>query len=676
MSSEPPTDGEKVLDTNILKEINRKALIDSLNAVNGAKTLILDANLAGPLSLVTEVAVLKHHGVDKMFWLEAGPLSVSTPNVVYLCRPMIKYVKIIADHIKCHTKESLRYNYTILLVPRTSSLVSRLLEEEGVLGDVTISSYNLQFIPLADDVISLEYESAFKDIWVDGDEAVIYDSAQALITIQKLFGIFPRILGKGNHAARLIQLLTTYLPQSQKSSAPDTLSEISDKIDSLIVLDRRVDMITPLLTQLTYEGLIDELVGIKNAHVELPASLVSPPSTTAGSSSTQAPGPSTSPTNISIRRESKKKYHLSGSDTLFTDLRDLNFSMVGRKLNQVARRLEDDYKASRQAKTIPQLRDVVGKLGGLQNEHQSLRIHTGLSEMLVPLTRTEEFNKSLEIQQNLLASYNISEQLSAIEDLIARSADMDVVIRLTCLASITAGGIKTKTLENIKREILQTYGYSFLPLLLSLSAPSLAILLPNPLPPSAPHSVIASKYPFTSIRKSLRLLIDDDPEALSEVENDISFTYSGYAPISIRLVQCVAQKGGVLSNPAEKEKSNQGANANSQDARIAAKVQAHPIVGWKGFEDILATIPGETVDINQKDPSGMSLTRPMDKTTTAVVFFLGGCTYTEIAALRWVARQNIGRKFLIATTGIITGSSIIDSISGVQKGVASKDAGL
>uniref|UniRef100_A0A0W0FCB5 ATP binding protein n=1 Tax=Moniliophthora roreri TaxID=221103 RepID=A0A0W0FCB5_MONRR len=647
MSSEPPTDGEKVLDTNILKEINRKALIDSLNAVNGAKTLILDANLAGPLSLVTEVAVLKHHGVDKMFWLEAGPLSVSTPNVVYLCRPMIKYVKIIADHIKCHTKESLRYNYTILLVPRTSSLVSRLLEEEGVLGDVTISSYNLQFIPLADDVISLEYESAFKDIWVDGDEAVIYDSAQALITIQKLFGIFPRILGKGNHAARLIQLLTTYLPQSQKSSAPDTLSEISDKIDSLIVLDRRVDMITPLLTQLTYEGLIDELVGIKNAHVELPASLVSPPSTTAGSSSTQAPGPSTSPTNISIRRESKKKYHLSGSDTLFTDLRDLNFSMVGRKLNQVARRLEDDYKASRQAKTIPQLRDVVGKLGGLQNEHQSLRIHTGLSEMLVPLTRTEEFNKSLEIQQNLLASYNISEQLSAIEDLIARSADMDV-----------------------------TYGYSFLPLLLSLSAPSLAILLPNPLPPSAPHSVIASKYPFTSIRKSLRLLIDDDPEALSEVENDISFTYSGYAPISIRLVQCVAQKGGVLSNPAEKEKSNQGANANSQDARIAAKVQAHPIVGWKGFEDILATIPGETVDINQKDPSGMSLTRPMDKTTTAVVFFLGGCTYTEIAALRWVARQNIGRKFLIATTGIITGSSIIDSISGVQKGVASKDAGL
>jgi hypothetical protein len=32
---------------------------------------------------------------------------------------------------------------------------------------------------------------------------------------------------------------------------------------------------------------------------------------------------------------------------------------------------------------------------------------------------------------------------------------MQIVLRLLCLASITAGGIKTKSLENVKREILQ-----------------------------------------------------------------------------------------------------------------------------------------------------------------------------------------------------------------------------
>ncbi|KAK7465553.1 Vacuolar protein-sorting-associated protein 33 [Stygiomarasmius scandens] len=675
MSSEDqtkPQENDPPLDVSILKEIARKSLIDALNSVNGAKTLVLDPTLAGPLGLVTEVSLLKHHGVDKMFWLEAGPLTSSTTNIVYLCRPMIKYVKIIADHIKRHTKESSKHNYTLLLVPRLSSLVSRLLEEEGVLGDITISAYNLQFIPIAEDVVSLECESAFKEIWVDGDETVIYDSAQALISLQKLFGLFPRILAKGDHAARLVKLLTTYLPQTRTSSSPDTLSELSDDFDSLIVIDRRVDMITPLLTQLTYEGLIDELIGIRNCHVELPASLVTPPSGPT-SNPAQPPAPVSSTSAANLRKESKKKYHLT--DQLFIDLRDLNFSSVGKRLNKIARRLDEDYKTSLQAKTIPQLRDVVGKLGGLQTEHQSLRLHTGLSEMLIPMTRTEQFNKSLEIQQNLLASYNVSDQVAAIEDLIANGTDMQTVVRLLCLASLTTGGIKTKALENIKREILQAYGYNLLPLLLSLASPSLSVLLPNPLPPSTPQAVLASKYPFSYLSKSLRLLIDDSPEALEEVENDISFVYSGYAPISVRLVQCVAQKGGVLSNPAEKEKSQTANGAGG-----GGKVQAHPIVGWKGFEDVLTTMPGETLDITQHGTESATssirnLTRPRDKSTTTVVFFLGGCTYTEIAALRWVGRQNRGRRFLIATTGIITGTSLVDSIAGTRK-TAQGDAGI
>ena len=93
--------------------------------------------------------------------------------------------------------------------------------------------------------------------------------------------------------------------------------------------------------------------------------------------------------------------------------------------------------------------------------------------MIVPLTRTDIFNRSLEIQQSvfsplnlkkkknsnklvdLLASYEVTTQINAIEELIAQGAEMQIVLRLLCLASLTAGGIKTKILESIKREILQ-----------------------------------------------------------------------------------------------------------------------------------------------------------------------------------------------------------------------------
>ncbi|KAI0068053.1 Sec1-like protein [Artomyces pyxidatus] len=668
--SDDQTRIQDVLDVSLLKEIARNSLVHSLNSVqvNGAKTLVLDPSLAGPLSLVIEVSLLQvrvikcggmkepdsqeqQHGVDKMFWLEAGPLSAVTTNIVYLCRPRIKWVKIIADQIKRHSRESKSHTYTILLVPRVSTLVTRVLEEEGVLGDVTISAYNLQFIPIADDVISLENDNAFKEIWVDGDETSVYDSAQALHTLQKLFGLFPRIVGKGDCAARLTDLLAGQTAQST-NTGPDGSLALSEKFDSLIVLDRRVDMITPFLTQLTYEGLIDEVVGIKNSHVEVPVSLLNAPSNpnappSAASTST-APAPA-------LAKEKKRKHHLSSAtDPIFSELRDLNFASVGKRLNKVARRLDEDYKARHKAESVAQLRDFVGKLGGLQSEHQALRLHTGLSEIIVPHTRTEIFNQSLEIQQNLLASYDVPGQITAIENLLAQGADMQLVIRLLCLASVTTGGIRSKSLENIKREILQTYGYNFLPLLLSLAAPPLAVLLPNPLSASTPAAVAELKYPFTSLRKSLRLLIEGS-ESLDELENDISYVYSGYAPISVRLVQCVAQKGGVISNPAGKEKAaEEDADGRKGKASAAAKVHAHPIVGFKGFEDVVGSIPGKTVDVTQQSSglggadavasSAATLSSHREQTTITVVFFIGGCTYTEIAALRWAGRQNQGEN--------------------------------
>jgi vacuolar protein sorting-associated protein 33A len=135
-------------------------------------------------------------------------------------------------------------------------------------------------------------------------------------------------------------------------------------------------------------------------------------------------------------------------------------------------------------------------------------------------------------------------------------------------------------------------------LLLSLATPPLAILLPNPLPSSAPAAVVGAKYPYTSLRKSLRLLIDGN-ESLDELENDISYVYSGYAPISIRLVQCVAQKGGVISNPA-KNKDGTDEDGRKGKSTPLGQVQAHPIVGFKGFEDVVESIAGKTFDITQK----------------------------------------------------------------------------
>ncbi len=88
---------------------------------------------------------------------------------------------------------------------------------------------------------------------------------------------------------------------------------------------------------------------------------------------------------------------------------------------------------------------------------------------------------------------------------------------------------------------------------------------------------------FATLRKGLRLLVDDVDE---QKPADISYTYSGYAPLSIRLVQCITQKPVVLSNPVKTT------DATGQ----AVLPRAHPLVGWRGFEDVLKAIPGAVFD--------------------------------------------------------------------------------
>jgi vacuolar protein sorting-associated protein 33A len=42
----------------------------------------------------------------------------------------------------------------------------------------------------------------------------------------------------------------------------------------------------------------------------------------------------------------------------------------------------------------------------------------------------------------------------------------------------------------------------------------------------------------------------------------------------------------------------------------------------------------------------------------SIVFFLGGCTSTEIAALRFIALKE-GKRILVATTGILNGNGMM-----------------
>lgn len=51
-----------------------------------------------------------------------------------------------------------------------------------------------------------------------------------------------------------------------RTEMDDSKSAYSDSFDSILILERGSDLITPLCTQLTYQGLIDEIFGISSSN--------------------------------------------------------------------------------------------------------------------------------------------------------------------------------------------------------------------------------------------------------------------------------------------------------------------------------------------------------------------------------------------------------------------------
>ncbi len=70
--------------------------------------------------------------------------------------------------------------------------------------------------------------------------------------LQSMFGIIPQIRAKGICSKLVVDMML----RMRKEMAQDELT-VAPEIDQVILIDREVDMITPMCTQLTYEGTCD-----------------------------------------------------------------------------------------------------------------------------------------------------------------------------------------------------------------------------------------------------------------------------------------------------------------------------------------------------------------------------------------------------------------------------------
>lgn len=419
-------DAPELPDFTILKRLARDQLIYLLEQLPGKKDLFIEPELMSPLDRIANVSILKQHDIDKLYKLENKPIYTNADQLCFLIRPRVKHVKYIANLVNADKKAGVSRKYKIIFSPQKFYTCDMILEQEGVYGDVTSDEWFFYLLPLDDDIISMELPEFYRDYFLEGDQRWIGTVARALHLLNSIFGPMSKVYGIGKCSKMAYEMWKELLEEEeiQKERKPD--------LGLVFMIDRDVDYITPLCSQVVYEGLVDDIFRIKCGSVEF--------------------GPEVTSSDKSI------KILLNSQDKVFGEIRNEHFSNVFSFLSQKARNLQTQYD-KRRGMDIKQMKSFVSQeLKGLKQEHRMLSLHIGACESIMKKKTKQDFQELLKTEHSLLEGFDIRECINLIEEHINRQVSAIESLRLLCLLSLTENGLIAKDYRSLKTQYLQSYG--------------------------------------------------------------------------------------------------------------------------------------------------------------------------------------------------------------------------
>uniref|UniRef100_A0A8C3JQH6 Vacuolar protein sorting-associated protein 33B n=1 Tax=Calidris pygmaea TaxID=425635 RepID=A0A8C3JQH6_9CHAR len=604
-------DAPEAPDFGILKRLARDQLIYLLEQLPGKKDLFIEADLMSPLDRIANVSILKQHEVDKLYKVESRPAPSSSDQFCFLVRPRIRTMRYIADIVNADKMSGRSRKYKIIFSPQKFYACEMVLEEEGVFGDVTCDEWSFYLLPLDEDIISMELPEFFRDYFLEGDHRWINSIARALQLLNSLYGPFGKVYGIGRCAKMSYELWRDLEEESEGDSQGR-----KPEIGNIFLMDRDTDYVTALCSQVVYEGLVDDTFRIKCGSVDF--------------------GPDVTSSDKSI------KVLLNAQDKVFSQIRNEHFSSVFGFLSQKSRNLQAQYDR-RRGMDIKQMKNFVSQeLKGLKQEHRLLSLHIGACESIMKKKTKQDFQEMIKAEHSLLEGFDIRESTSFIEEHIDRQVSPTESLRLMCLLSLTENGLVPKDYRSLKTQYLQSYGPEHLltfhnlkrmGLLTEQSAGETLTAVESKVSKlvtdraagkiTDAFNSLARKSNFRAISKKLGLIPRVDGEYDLKMPRDMAYVFSGaYVPLSCKIIEQVLERRG-----------------------------------WLGLEEVVRLLNGNEFSVSD---SAVEDNPAWESQRVVLAVFLGGCTFSEMAALRFLGRER-GCKFIFLTTAITNSARMMEA---------------
>ncbi|SCU97567.1 LAFA_0G12068g1_1 [Lachancea sp. 'fantastica'] len=397
---------------------------------------------------------------------------------------------------------------------------------------------------------------------------------------------------------------------------------------NLIVLERDIDPLTPLCSQLTYAGILDDLYEMNDKNL-----IHEPPLT-----------------DVEVVTLDNDK------DEVWNELKFKNFGALGPRLNELARELQAGYDARHQAESVSEIKQFVDNLGGLQERQKLLKLHTGLSSTVLKEVADKEegedeslFNRVLEIEQDSIAG-NLGQRSNCekiLELLYEGVPTYTGALRLCCIFSLARNGIRDREYNLLRTEIIDRWGVEAMFDLQRLARAGWFLS-------KSTFSKYSPWTDFDTFAAYLELIPQSDRDGDPGEPMDSSFAYCGTVPIMTRAIQLLFDRSVVSKT------------FSAQQPFIISRTPS-----WRGLEDLFAQHYGPGIVREQVwDESANPRTKVIGKTPKnsadpVLVVMLGGITIGEMATLQFLARQlrqkGVNKRFIVVTDGI-TGAAHLTSV--------------
>ncbi|KAL7673174.1 hypothetical protein ACOME3_008042 [Neoechinorhynchus agilis] len=421
------------------------------------------------------------------------------------------------------------------------------------------------------------------------------------------------------------------------SAAPierDRLFEIfQDKqISHLILVDRAIDFVTPFLSQMVYEGLLDEVFGIDAGVMKVPNIII----------------------NIEPTDKESMLVMSDETDRVFSTLRYVHLTNLFGQIKVYAEQLRDEmnrHKSKVKEESIAEIRNLVKEeLRDFFNRETLLQRHLALSEFIMEAKKLEDFKEQLKVERKMLKQSSYSDCLECIHQYIHRSRHWARSLQLACLMSACFDGLVTSDFETLRTLFLSTYGYDRLPLLLNLE--KLGVLKRQ-----------SFRGIFAEWTKKLDLFGEQEksqPQPENQRHYHRRLRIHGKSHINAAAAAAVASYGLVSVS-----------SSVFDGVYSPLLVRLIEIVLFRSelIEEIDRQFNVFHLNAQAKRHRNRSIAEqqrgndPNELERSVLVVFIGGCTHSELNSLRMVGGAN-GYAIRFLTTSIFNYERLLESVDG------------